>query len=44
MVLLYLKSKRDDVLIDKPSSEWTEAESKKAKFDWIVKNIITSEL
>jgi len=36
--------KRDDVLIDKPSSEWTEAEIKKAKFDWIPKNIITSTL
>ena len=24
--------KRDEVLIDKPSSEWTEVESKKAKF------------
>jgi len=36
--------KRDYVLIDKPSSEWTEAESKKAKFDWIAKNIITSAL
>jgi len=36
--------KRDEVLIDKPSSEWTEVESKKAKFDWISKNIITSAL
>jgi len=36
--------KRDEVLIDKPSSEWTEAESKKAKFDRIAKNIITSTL
>jgi len=36
--------KRDEVLIDKPLSEWTEAESKKAKFDWIAKNIITSAL
>ena len=25
--------KRDNVLINKPSSEWIEAESKKAKFD-----------
>jgi len=33
--------KRDEVLIDKPSSEWTEVESKKAKFYWIAKNIIT---
>jgi len=36
--------KRDEVLIDKPPSEWTEVESKKAKFDWIAKNIITSGL
>jgi len=36
--------KRDEVLIDKLSSDWTEAASKKAKFDWIAKNIITSAL
>jgi len=36
--------KKDDALVDKPSSEWTEAESKKVKFDWIAKNIITSTL
>jgi len=36
--------KKDDVLIDKTSSEWTEAERKKVKFDWIAKNIITSAL
>jgi len=36
--------KRDEVLIDKPSSEWTEAESKRAKFDCIAKNIITFAL
>ena len=36
--------KRDDVLVDRPPSEWTKDESKKAKFDWIVKNIITSAL
>jgi len=36
--------KKDDVLVDKPSFEWTEAESKKVKFDWIAKNIITSAL
>jgi len=36
--------KRDEVFVDKPSSEWTEAESKRAKFDWIAKNIITSTL
>ncbi|XP_068465980.1 uncharacterized protein [Phaseolus vulgaris] len=34
--------KKDDVLVDKPSSE--QAENKKAKFDWIAKNIITSAL
>jgi len=36
--------KKDDVLVDKPSSEWTEADSKKEKIDWIAKNIITSAL
>jgi len=36
--------KRDEVLIYKPSSEWTEAESKKVKFVWIAKKIITSAL
>ncbi|XP_068486789.1 uncharacterized protein [Phaseolus vulgaris] len=36
--------KKDDVLVDKPSSQWTEAECKKVKFDWIAKNIITSAL
>ena len=40
--VIYLK--KDDVLVDKSSSEWIEAESKKAKFDWIAKNIITSAL
>jgi len=36
--------KKDDILVDKPSSEWIEAECKKVKFDWIAKNIITSAL
>jgi len=36
--------KRDEVFFNKPSSEWTEAENKKVKFDWIAKNIITSAL
>nr|AFN88195.1 phytoalexin-deficient 4-2 protein [Phaseolus vulgaris] len=36
--------KKDDVFVDKPRSEWTEKDSKKAKFDWIAKNIITSSL
>ena len=30
--------------VEKPWSEWTESESKKAKFDWIAKNIITFAL
>jgi len=34
--------KKDDVFVDKPPFEWTEADSKKTKFDWIAKNIITS--
>ncbi|XP_068492149.1 uncharacterized protein [Phaseolus vulgaris] len=42
MVPLYLNS--TEVLIDKPSSDWTKVEGKKAKFDWIAKNIITSAL
>ncbi|XP_068486472.1 uncharacterized protein [Phaseolus vulgaris] len=36
--------KKDDVFVDKPSSELTDADSKKAKFDWIAKIIITSAL
>jgi len=36
--------KKDDALVNKPSSKWIEAESKKAKFDWISKNIITFAL
>jgi len=36
--------KRDEVFVNKPSSEWTEAENKKVKFDWITKNIITFAL
>jgi len=35
---------KDNVLVDKPSSEWTEAECKKSKFDWISKTIITYAL
>ena len=30
--------------VEKPWSEWTESNSKKAKFDWISKNIITFAL
>jgi len=33
MVLFIPQVKRDEVLINKHSSDWTEAESKKAKFD-----------
>jgi len=36
--------KKDYVLVDKPSSEWTKAESKKVKYYWLAKNIITSAL
>jgi len=36
--------KRYEVLIDKPSSDWTEAKSKTIKFDWIAKNIMTFAL
>ena len=36
--------KKDDVLVDKPSSKWTKAESKKVKYYWLAKNIITSAL
>jgi len=36
--------KKYDVFVDKPPSEWTEVDSKKAKFDWIAKNIIISTL
>ena len=32
------------MLVDKPWSEWTGTDSKKTKFDWIAKNIITSTL
>jgi len=39
-----LKIEKDDVCVEKPWSEWTESDSKKAKFDWIAKNIITSAL
>jgi len=34
----------DDVIFEKPWSQWTESESKKAKYDCIAKNIITSAL
>jgi len=34
----------DNQFVDKPWSDWTESESKKAQYDSIVKNIITSSL
>ncbi|XP_068461686.1 uncharacterized protein [Phaseolus vulgaris] len=36
--------KKDVLFVDKPSYEWTEADTKKAKLDWIAKNIMTSAL
>ena len=36
------KFKKDGSFIEKPWSQWTDAESKKAKFDCIAKNIITT--
>ena len=36
------KFEKDGFVIEKPWSQWTDAESKKAKFDCISKNIITS--
>ena len=38
------KFKKDDVFIEKPWSQWTNAENKKAKFDCIAQNIITFAL
>ena len=38
------KFEKDGSVIEKPWSQWTNAESKKAKFDCIAKNIITSAL
>jgi len=35
---------KDNVFFKKPWSQWTERESKRAKFDCIAKNIITSSL
>jgi len=35
---------KDNVSVEKSWSQWTESESKKAKFYWIAKNIITSAL
>jgi len=38
------KFEKDGSIIEKPWSQWTDSESKKAKFDCIVKNIITFAL
>jgi len=38
------KFEKDGSFIEKPWSQWTDLESKKAKFDCISKNIITSAL
>jgi len=38
------KFDKDGSSIEKPWSQWTDAENKKAKFDCIAKNIITSAL
>jgi len=36
--------KKDTVFFEKPWSQWTESESKRAKLDCIAKNIITFTL
>jgi len=38
------KTKKDGVFTVKHCSEWTESDSKKAKFEWMAKNIITFAL
>ena len=38
------KLEKDGVSIEKPWSQWTDAENKRAKFDCIAENIITSAL
>jgi len=38
------KFEKDGVFIEKPWSQWTDVKNKKAKFDCIAKNIITSAL
>ena len=38
------KFEKDGCSIEKPWSQWTDSENKKAKFDCIAKNIITSAL
>jgi len=39
-----MKFEKDGSSIEKPWSQWTDAENKMAKFDCIAKNIITSPL
>jgi len=36
--------KKDNFFSEKPWSQWTEQERKKAQYDYIAKNIITSTL
>jgi len=38
------KLENDDVFIEKPWSQWTDDENKRARFDCIAQNIITSAL
>ena len=38
------KIEKDDVFIEKPWSQWTESETKKAQYDYIAKTIISSSL
>ncbi|XP_068498417.1 uncharacterized protein [Phaseolus vulgaris] len=38
------KLEKDGVFIEKPWSQWSDAENKRAKFDCIAKNIITFSL
>jgi len=38
------KIEKDNVFIEKPWSQWTESETKKAQYDCITKNIISSAL
>jgi len=38
------KLEKDDIFIEKPWSQWTKIENKKAQYDCIAKNIITFAL
>jgi len=44
MVFFVPKFEKDGSSIEKPCSQWIDYENKKAKFDCIAKNIITSAL